>query len=201
NTLKSFIKTLLSDGIAALMDRRQKQLTFLAKAKKTDTSISWVLEDEYIVLKIGPNIKIQIPLKNKLQLRTLVLTLQNNGVIKPKQAAEIIQLSVAQTNKLAKKLQSSDIDRLIDQRKGRTQDYVFTPEIKSQLIQQYVFACVWHQKTSSKALAQQLKQSCQLDLPERTIRYHVAKLGLKGMNKTLPKMIDDLKKNFKPTEE
>jgi transposase len=199
NTIKSFIKTLLSDGIAALVDRRQKEASLLPKLPKTDTSISWTTDDENFVFKIGTEIKIQINLKNKLYLRTIVLTMLNSGVLKTKEAAEIIQLSIARTNKLAKKIQCDDIDSLIDQRKGLTQDYVMTPEIKSQLIEQYVLACVRRQKTSGKALKEQLKQELQLELSDRTIRYHVAKLGLAVIKKTLPKIIDDSKKNSKPT--
>lgn len=200
NTIKSNIKALHSDGIAAFEDRRQKKSTFLPKDKQPASSISWSTEEENFILTIGSEVKIQIPQKNKLQLRTVALTMLNNGLLKTSQTAEILQLSVVQTNKLARKLQSGDIDSLIDQRKGQTQDYVFTPEIKAQLIQQYAFACVCHQKISGKALAKQLKQSCQVDLPERTIRHHVAKLGLVKIKNSLPRMIDEFKKNFKPTQ-
>ncbi|MBL7092506.1 hypothetical protein ISS22_00900, partial [candidate division KSB1 bacterium] len=51
------------------------------------------------------------------------------------------------------------------------------------------------QKTTGKALAQQLKNQCQLDVSGRTIRYHIEKLGLNKIKKSLPKMYNELKKN------
>jgi transcriptional antiterminator len=57
-------------------------------------------------------------------------------------------------------------------------------------------ACVRRQKTSGKALKEQLKQEQQLELSDRTIRYHVAKLGLTAIKKTLPNIIADFKKKL-----
>lgn len=196
NTIKSNIKALHSDGITALEDRRQKKSTFLP-VKKDDTSISIVTNNENFIIKFGPNIKIQIPLKNILQLKTFIVTMLNNSLIKTKDAAEILNLSTVHTNNLAKKIESSDIDCLIDKRKGQTQEYLFKPEIKAELIQQYTLACICNQKTSGKSISHQLKERCELDLSERTIRYHIAKLGLSNIKKTLPQLIEDLKKNSK----
>ncbi len=113
-----------------------------------------------------------------------------------KEAAEILNLSTAHANNLSKKIVSDDIDGLIDKRNGQTQEYVFKPEIKAELIQQYVLACISQQKTSGKSISEQLKERCNLDLSERTVRFHIAKLGLSALKKTLPELLKDLKKNF-----
>lgn len=195
NTVKSNIKALHSDGIAAFEDRRQKKSAFLP-VKKDDTSISMVTDNENFILTISPNIKIQIPLKNKLQLKTFILTMLNNGLIKIKETAKILDLSTVHTNNLAKKIESADINNLIDKRKGQAQEYIFKPEIKAELILQYTLACISNQKTSGQSISEQLKQRCQLDLSERTVRYHIAKLGLLNIKKTLPELLKELKKNF-----
>lgn len=193
NTIKSNIKTLYSDGISAFEDRRQKKSTLLP-VKKDDTSISMDVDNENFIIKFGPNIKINIPLKNTLLLKTFILTMLNNGLIKTKNAAEILNLSTVHANNLAKKIEAADIDSLIDKRKGQTQEYIFKPEIKAELIQQYVLACISKQKTSGQSISHQLKERCELDLSERTTRYHIAKLGLSYIKKTLPQLVKDLKK-------
>jgi len=194
NTIKSNIKALHSDGIAVFEDRRQKKSTFLPVNKKDEISISMITDNENFIITIGPNIKIQIPLKNTLQLKTFIITMLNNGLIKTKQAANILNLSTVHTNNLAQKIESADIDSLIDKRKGQTQEYIFTPETKAELIQQYALACISNQKTSGKAISHQLNERCQLGLSERTVRYHIAKLGLSNIKKTLPELLKDLKK-------
>lgn len=195
NTVKSNIKAILSDGIVAFEDRRQKKSTFLPIDKKDDISISTIMDNENFTLIVTPNIKIQIPSPNKLQLKTLVLTILNNGLMKTEQAAKILNLSTVHTNNLAKEIESTDINCLLDKRKGQSKEYIFNPEIKAELIQQYTLACICKQKTSGKALSQQLKERCQLDLSERSIRYHIEKLGLSHIKKTLPQLFTDLKKN------
>ena len=81
NTVKSNLKALHSDGITAFEDRRQKKASFLP-SKKKDATILLFTENENIVISIDPNIKIQIPIENKLQLKTVILTILNNELIK-----------------------------------------------------------------------------------------------------------------------
>jgi len=200
DTMKSNIKALHSDGIAAFEDRRQKKSTFLPVHKDpAKISMDTDHENENVLITVGSDIKIQIPLKNTVQLKTFILTLLNNDLITAKEVAKILNLSTVHVNNLARKIESADIDGLIDQRKGQTQEYVFKPEIKAELIQQYVFACISQQKTSGKSISKQLKERCELDVSERTVRYHITKLGLSTIKKTLPELLNDLKKTFKTT--
>jgi len=198
NTVKSNIKALQSDGITAFEDRRQKTSTFLpfAKSDKGNTTISVASDNRNLTVTIGSDITINMPSENKLQCKSFLLTLLNNGLITKKETAKAFSLTTVHITNLAKKIESSDIDSLIDQRKGQTHDFVFTPEIKAELIQQYILASVSNQKTSGTSISGQLKERCDLNLSDRTIRYHIAKLGLSHIKKTLPKLIADLKKNF-----
>ena len=86
---------------------------------------------------------------------------------------------------------------LLDDRQGQIQDYVFTPETKAEVIQQFSVNAAVKTKTSSKALAEDIKARCDLDLSPRTIRLHIEKLGLSKIRQTLPKLIETFKKNSK----
>ena len=195
NTVKSCIKNLLSNGITAFEDRRKKVSTFLPIEKKDGISISLCCDNDNFIIKINSNIEIKIQQKNKLQLKTLILTLLNNNLINLKHATKALNFSEVHVNNLAKAIESEDVHGLLDKRKGQTKDYKVNPEIKGELIKQFALASINKQKTTGKALSQQLKNQCQLDVSERTIRYHIEKLGLKNLKKSLPKMYHEFKKN------
>ncbi len=195
NTVKSSIKNLLSNGITAFEDRRKKVSTFLPIEKKDDISISLFNDNDNFIITINSTIEIKIQSKNKLQLKTLIVTLLNNNLIKLKHAAQALNLSDVHVHNLAKAIESEDVHCLVDKRKGQTKDYKINPDIKGEIIQQYALASISKQKTSGKAIAQQLKNRCQLAVSERTIRHHIEKLGLKKMKKSLPKMYNEFKKN------
>lgn len=195
NTIKSCIKSLLSNGITAFEDRRKKVSTFLPIEKKDDIAISFFSDNDNFILKINSNIEIKIQQNNKLQRKTLILILLNNNLIKLKHAAEALNLSTVHVCNLAKAIESEDVHCLIDKRKGQTKDFKVNPEIKGELIQEFTLASLNKQKTSGKAISQHLKNRCQIEVSERTIRHHIAKLGLQKIKKSLPKMYHDLKKN------
>ena len=195
NTIKSCIKSLLSNGITAFEDRRKKGSTFLPIEKKDDISISFFSDNDNFILKINSNIEIKIQQNNILQRKALILILLNNNLIKLKHAAEALNLSTVHVCNLAKAIESEDVHCLIDKRKGQTKDFKVNPEIKGELIQEFTLASLNKQKTSGKAISQHLKNRCQIEVSERTIRHHIAKLGLQKIKKSLPEMYHDFKKN------
>ncbi len=85
-------------------------------------------------------------------------------------------------------ISKNDLLCLIDKRKGQQQDYVFTPEKKSELILQFVSNAVLGKSTSGSALANDLKDRTQIDLSDRSIRMYISKFGLKGMDEKLRQM-------------
>jgi hypothetical protein len=92
-------------------------------------------------------------------------------------------------------LSADDITALIDKRKGQQQEYRFSPEVKAELIQQFVLDIVSSGKSSGKLLADHLQKRCELILSERSIRDHISKLGLSRIKKSLPDLLSALKKN------
>jgi hypothetical protein len=74
----------------------------------------------------------------KLLTRSLVgLCLVNNRPLQGRTVTQALHISDAHVSHLKKKLADEDIAGLIDQRNGQQQDYVFTSEIKSELIQHF----------------------------------------------------------------
>jgi hypothetical protein len=94
-------------------------------------------------------------------------------------------------------MQEGDVYSLIDKRKGQTQEYRFTPEIKAELIQQVAANSITGKPTSSRVISEQIKQRCNLSLPDRSIRLHMDKLGLSRISKSLPELVQRLKKTSK----
>jgi hypothetical protein len=199
DSVKTILKNIHHNGIPALEDRRFRNSSFLPQAQQIlPLKVTVTLEGEWINIGFGKDDqKLRIPRNNTLQFRTLLLTMFNSSLLSTKQAAEHLELSVVQTRTLAKTLQEKDIGSLVDQRQGQKKDYVFNSEVKSEMIQQYIANLVSHRDVSSQKLSDDLKERCNLNLPSRTIRVHIDKLGLKGIKKSLPGLIDTLKKTQK----
>jgi len=193
---KTIIKNIHKNGIPAFEDRRFHNSEFLPQVPQKDRSkVIIIVENEKVNICFGKDgQKLRVPQTNKIQFRTLLLTMLNSGLLSTKQASEYLKLSTVQIRSLAKELQEKDICCLLDKRQGQKKDYVFNPEIKAEMIQQYIANLVNKKKTSSQALSEDLKERCDIDLPSRTIRFHIEKLGLSKIKKSLPKLIDGLKK-------
>ena len=100
------------------------------------------------------------------------------------------QCHVTHCRELARKLASRDVDEvLVDKRQGLKQDYLFTPEVKSELIQQFALNAVSGRPTSSRAIAEDLEKRCSIELSPRSVRLHLGKLGLSRIADSLPELI------------
>jgi repressor of nif and glnA expression len=67
--------------------------------------------------------------------------------------------------------------------------------VKSQLILQFILDLVSEGKTSGKLLSEHIKERSELELSERSIRYHVDQLGLNEIKKEVSACLTNLKKN------
>ena len=194
-SVRSLVLALNQRGLPAFEDQRTKTSSF----KPSPPSISTpTLEEHDSCLQVNfgtGESTLDIPASNTLQKRVFLLTLLNSGLLKCSEVAQALNLSPDRTRKLAKILQQQDVNAISDQRRGQQQDYRFSPEIKAELIQQFVLDIVSHGKVSGKQLSAHLDERCQLTLSPRSILYHVSALGLSHLKKTLPKSLCELKKN------
>jgi len=71
--------------------------------------------------------------------------------------------------------------------------------VKAELIKHFAARAVTGHSTSSQALAELINDTQKTTISSRTIRWHMNKLGLMKIKKTLPKLVETLKKNPDPT--
>jgi hypothetical protein len=193
-TIRSIIRAITHDGLPALEDRRKSSSTFLPPPEKS-LKVNIRTEGQSVIIDFAIAGELAIPRQNALQIKVILLTLLDNNLITSREVAEVLGFSTVHTLNLAQKLHADDVIALIDKRKGQQQEYRFTPEVKAELIQQYVLDIVSSGKSSGKLLANHLQQRCELILSERSIRDYINKLGLSGIKKSLPHLLSALKKN------
>ncbi len=194
-SLRTLIHALHTQGLAAFEDGRAKTSTFKSPPLPKSTP-SLHVNDSCVNVDLGiSNMNIQIPIANHNQIKVLLLTLYDNGILACSDTAKALGLSEDRTRKLARRLSNQDVHNVLDQRCGQKQDYVFRPEIKAEIIQQFVLNVMNHDRVSGKRIAQNLQERCQLKLSPRSILFHFSKLGLNHIRESLPAQLAEIKKN------
>jgi hypothetical protein len=195
-SVRSVVLSINNRGLMGLEDQRTKKSSF--KPIRTDVALSPILKVEDTFVKVffrTSNQVLQIPDSNQIQKRVILLSLLSSGILKRSEVAAILDLSADRTGKLARKLDQEDVKSILDQRQGHKHDYRFTPEIKAELIQQFVLELVANRPTGGEQLARKLQDRCQLTLSARSILNHVSKLGLPNIKCSLVENLTALKKN------
>ena len=193
-TFLSFLMRTDQYGLLAFEDRRKSPFIKVVKPE-APLKVSLSATEENIIIQLSRNNQsIIIPRKNLLQCKVVLLTFLNSGLLSAKQVAEVLGFSVRHTRDLNTKMHAGDAYCLIDKRKGQLQDHRFTPKIKAELIQQIAANAVTGKPTSSRIISEQINERCNLSLSDRSIRLHMKKLGLPQIAKTLPALVEDLKK-------
>ena len=193
-TFLSFLTRADRYGLSAFEDRRKPSPIKVVKTEAPLKVSLSVTEQNVLIHLSDKNQSILIPRKNLLQCKVILLTFINNGLLSAKEVSEVLGFSVRHTRDLNTKLHDGDAYSLIDKRKGQIQDYQFTPEIKAELIQQVAANAVTKNPTSSRIISEQVNERCGLTLPDRSVRLHMKKLGLPKISKSLPGLVEDLKK-------
>ena len=195
-SIRSVILSINNRGLMGLEDQRAKKSSF--KPIRTDVVLSPILKVEDTLVNIyfrTSNPVLQIPDGNQIQKRVILLSLLSSGILKRSEVAAILNLSVDRTEKLARKLEQEDVKSILDQRQGHKHDYRFTPEIKAELIQQFVLEAVANRSTGGEQLARKLQDRCQVTLSARSILNHISMLGLPNIKRSLAENLAALKKN------
>ncbi len=198
NTMRAKIRTFLKDGFYSLGDRRQKSLVQPSKVEqKKDVTVSRAAikqTQEEIVIAIE-NTSIVLLRKNSLLVKAVLLTLVDGNLVTKAEASDILKLSTAHIGYLCKELKDKDIHCLIDKRKGLQEDYKFTPDVKAELIKEFAVSCLTGESASGKALGEKMDTTFNTSFSERSVRFHMHKLGLNGIKKSLPEKYELEKKS------
>ena len=80
---------------------------------------------------------------------------------------------------------------------ARLQDYLVTPVVKAELVQQFTVDVIARGKTSGEAISAELQDRCDITIPPRTVRHHLARMGLSAIRHSLPQLLDAVKKTSK----
>jgi len=193
-SVRSVVLAMHRRGLPALEDQRSKTSSF---KPPPPAEITPTIEAEEGCLRIQLGVgdqAINIPDENTVQGRVVLLTLLQNDLLGLSEVAEALGLSTDRTRKLARALVRNDVEAILDHRRGQKTDWRFTPEIKAEIIQQYVLDIIEQGRTSGEQLSRHLNERCRLELSPRSILHHVSALGLSLIKTSLPAHLDDLKK-------
>ncbi len=195
-SVRSLILSVNRKGLPALEDQRSKTSSFRSPPPSS-ISLSLQLHEDCLRVKSGSgNLQIDIPESNNVQKKVFLLTLLQNDLLELSEVAEALNLSRNRTLKLADILLCKDFEGILDRRQGQKKDYRFTPEVKAELIQQFVIDILTQGKTSGEQLALHLNQRCELVLSPRSILHHLSALGLTRIKTSLLANLTELKKKL-----
>ena len=195
DTIKTLAKRTLRDGLPALEDRRRKRSDFLP-ISEMQRPFSWklLLEKDAFVVVPDSGKRIELLRRNPAQCRTVLLTLLDANLLDIEDVSRAIGLSPERTRKLRTALVKEDVEALLDRRRGQQRDYLFTSEVKSELVQQFVINALSGWPTSGRAISKDLRRRCDIQVSERSVRQHLNKLGLSMIADSLPELLEAQKK-------
>lgn len=195
DTIKALVKRTLRDGLPALEDRRSSKSAFLPIDETArPLSCRLVFENDAFVVELDGVRRFMLLRRHPAHCRIVLLTLLDADLLEIGDVARALGLSRERTRKLRKKLVEGGVNAVLDKRAGQQQDYLFTPEVKSELVQQFALNAVSGRLTSGRAIAQDLDRRCEIELSERSVRLHLNKLGLARIADSLPELLKAEKK-------
>lgn len=202
-SVKTGISKVMKGELSAFCDRRKTAekiipQTLLPFEKLQNTVL--VEEDVCTVVFGGTGQKIPILRAHKVHLRTVLLTLLDAGLLTIQNVSEALSITPAHCRELSEKLMAKGVSNvLIDKRRGQMQDFRFGASAKAALIENFAARAVTGHSVSGQTLAEIInKDSTKKNdtISPRTVRWHMNKLGLMSIKKTLPELVSNLKKNF-----
>lgn len=203
DSIKTTIGRALKDGLPALRDRRQSVKTdeLQISIPLQPHYISTCVEEGFCIITFGDkNHQLKISQNHRVLLKSVLLSLQNANLLPVQVVSSILEISSAHCRELSNKLMNNDLTEvLIDKRKGQKQDIIVDSSVKAELIQQFAARAVTGYSTSSQDLTTVLNIVKNTNISSRTVRWHINKLGLMKIRKTLPNLVNALKKTFKST--
>lgn len=194
-TAKSIIKSVNKNGLSALEDRRRRSSSFLPMAEPDPPPIKLREKQEHITVDFGAGGRaLQLSRQDPLQLKIVLLSMLNSKMLTKAQVAKIIELTPSHTATLAQRLRETGSQALIDSRRGQKQEYRVPASVKGELVQQFAVDIITSGKTSGEKISHELKERCNISLPARTVRHHLAQMGLGKIKRSLPQVLVAVKK-------
>lgn len=195
---KTAISRILRDGIHALRDRRysakiEHQLPF---SPLQEQQVSVEIKGSFCVITFANSSQqLKILQSHRVHLKSVILSLLAAELISNHTASTVLGITVAHCRELSEKLLHEGVtEALVDKRKGQKHDFRVNPQVKAELVQQFAARSIAGHSVSSQDLAEIINDNQGTTVSPRTIRWHMNKLGLMDIKKTLPKLVESLKK-------
>jgi len=198
---KTTINRIMRDGIPAFNDRRQSvKKNELQSPQTQDLQISLLKENDCCILIFGNNNqRLRIPLSHRVHLKSVLLSLFQANLLSVQTVSSALGITESHCRELSTKLVNDGVTEvLIDKRKGQKQDFLVDLSVKAELIQHFAARAVTGHSISSQALTELINDAQKTAISPRTIRWHMNKLGLMKIKKTLPDLVEALKKTPDP---
>lgn len=201
---KTVIKRISKGGLPALGDRRQAVKSYedqLPHPVIQSQQVSVITEgDSCLITFFDSERQIKILRKHRVHLRSVILTLLQAGLISAQMASSALGITAAHCRDLSDKLLNEDVaEVLLDKRKGQTNDLLVDPQVKAELVRQFAARSIAGYSVSGKALAEAVNDNLQTAISDRAVRWHMKKLGLMEIKKSLPKLVKSFKKTSNHT--
>jgi biotin operon repressor len=199
-TLFSLLTRIGQHGLPAIEDRRQRHSEFRSPARPPTRPLEVAAEKSGVVVDFGTSgATVSIPEQNQLQTKVFLLTLLQNGALSRSQVADLLGYSSTHVARMARQLAAGDVPALLDRRQGQQHDYRVTPQVKAEIVQQFAIDLITRGQTSGEAISAALEERCQIVVPPRTVRHHLARMGLPTIRHSLPQLLAAVKKTSKPS--
>ena len=202
-SVKTTISRVMRDGLSAFRDRRQSAKTYglqlLPPPQEPQALV--LIEGDYCVITFGNmDHQLKIPRNHRVHLSSVLLSLLQANLLTVHTVSSVLGITAAHCLELSAKLVNDGVTEvLVDKRKGQKQDFRVDLSVKAELIQHFVARAVTGYSTSSQALTKIINDTKKKTISPRTVRWHMNKLGLLKIKKTLPELVRTLKKTSEST--
>jgi len=198
-SVKTMVNRVMRDGLLAFRDRRQScetPQTKTAFVTPAEYRAYATIKEDYCEIRFEKsNHRIKILKHHQVHMKTVLLSLLQANLLTVDAVSNVLGITSAHCRELGNQLNDHDVaEILIDKRKGQKQDFRVNQEIKADLIQNFAARAISGYSTSSQALTNDINERRETNISPRTIRWHMNKLGLLKIKKSLPDLVKTLKK-------
>lgn len=197
-TVRSLIRRLLGVGVEGFVDHRRKAAPEVAVPQPAPPKELTVhLPPDGGILNVGGG-QLQLPAENPIQRKVVLLSLMGEGMLSAEDVAVVLGLSASHVRRLHRDLMASDVEAVLDKRRGQLRDYRVGPELKGRMIVEFVLELVECGRASSTAVSRRLGLHFDEHVPERTVRHHLSRMGLTCVRDSLTAGLRDRKRGSGP---
>ncbi len=193
-TIRSLIRRLLRIGPEGFRDRRGKAGSETVVDRQQPPPALVVRVEPHTELLLIAGGQLELPAGNPAQRKVVLLSLIGAGMLSAEEVAPLLGLSTSHVRRLHRELMASDVQAVLDKRSGQLKDYRVDARLKGQIIVQCVLELAERGRASSAAVARRLNVHCNENVPERTIRHHLSRMGLTSLRPLLREGLGAIKK-------